>query len=65
MKKLFTIGFKEKPAETFFKIIKEARIKKLVDIRLHSNYQLAGYTKQDTLKFFLKELLEVDYLISL
>ena len=61
MKKLFTIGFKEKPAETFFKIINEANVKKLVDIRLRPNTQLAGFTKPNHFKYFLERLNDCDY----
>jgi uncharacterized protein (DUF488 family) len=61
MKKLFTMGFKEKTAETFFDLINNAGIKRLMDIRLHPNTQLAGFCKQNNLEYFLKELLNIDY----
>ena len=54
--RLFTIGFKGKSAETFFSMLKAAGIKKVIDIRLHNQSQLAGYTKRDDLAYFLREI---------
>ena len=60
--KIFTIGFTRKSAETFFSAIKEARVKRLVDVRLNNVSQLAGFAKKDDLRFFLREICAVDYL---
>ncbi len=59
--KIFTIGFTQKNAETFFGFLKKSEVKTLVDVRLNNVSQLAGFAKKDDLKFFLKELCEAEY----
>jgi uncharacterized protein (DUF488 family) len=59
--KLFTIGFTKKSAEQFFKLLKQEGLTRVVDTRLNNVSQLAGFTKRDDLKFFLKEVLGIDY----
>lgn len=59
--KIYTIGFTQKTAEEFFKILKENEIKQLVDIRLNNTSQLAGFTKKKDIEFFLKEIANIDY----
>lgn len=59
---VYSIGFTQKKAESFFKLIKTSNISKLVDVRLNNVSQLAGFAKKDDLKFFLKELCNVEYL---
>jgi len=58
---LFTIGFAKKPARDFFEILKQAGVKKLVDIRLNNVSQLAGFTKKNDLAYFLREIAGIDY----
>ena len=58
---VFTIGFTQKKAETFFTLIRQAEVKTLIDVRLNNVSQLAGFAKRDDLKFFLKELCDADY----
>lgn len=60
--KLFTIGFTQKSAEDFFTRLKKAGVKRLVDVRLYNASQLAGFTKKDDLRFFLRELCGIEYL---
>lgn len=60
--KLFTIGFTKKSAEEFFSKIRNAGVKRLIDIRLNNVSQLAGFAKRDDLAFFLKELCRCEYL---
>ena len=62
MKNLYTMGYTQKTAETFFNLINYKGIKRLVDIRLHPNTQLAGFTKQSNLQYFLKRLCGCDYI---
>lgn len=64
MIKIYTIGFTQKNAECFFNLLKNNHITMLVDIRLNNVSQLAGYTKKDDLKFFLKEILNIRYIHS-
>ena len=59
--KLYTIGFTKKSAERFFSLLREAGVTRLIDIRLHPAGQLAGFTKQEDLRFFLRELASCDY----
>ncbi len=59
--KLFTIGFTKKDAETFFEILEKAGVRKIIDIRLNNVSQLAGFTKKDDLKYFLKRIVGCDY----
>ena len=59
--KLFTIGFTKKSAETFFKLLSEAGVRRVLDIRLNNSSQLAGFTKRDDLRFFLKAICGIDY----
>ena len=53
---LFTIGFTQKNAEKFFTILRNAHIRRILDIRLNNVSQLAGFTKRDDLRFFLREI---------
>lgn len=59
---IYTIGFTKKKAADFFNILKKAGIKRLIDIRLNNSSQLAGFTKSDDLKYFLKEICGIDYI---
>jgi uncharacterized protein (DUF488 family) len=59
--KLFTIGFTKKSAETFFTLLKDAGVRRVLDIRLNNVSQLAGFAKRDDLRFFLKAVCGVDY----
>jgi len=59
--KIFTIGFTKKTAQTFFELLKRNNIECVVDIRLHPDGQLAGFTKKEDLRYFLKELINCDY----
>ncbi len=58
---LYTIGFTQKTAEQFFKILSDHHIQRIIDIRLHPDGQLAGFTKKEDLRFFLDRLLSCDY----
>ncbi len=51
---LYTIGFSQKSAEEFFKILKLNNIIRLIDIRLNNKSQLAGFTNVKHLPYFLK-----------
>ena len=58
---LYTIGFTQKSAETFFETLKYRCVKILVDVRLFNSTQLAGFTKKNDLKYFLKAICDCDY----
>ena len=59
--KLFTIGFTQKTAETFFTTLKKAGVRHLMDVRLHNVSQLAGFTKRDDLAYFAKTICKIPY----
>lgn len=58
---LYTIGFTQKSAETFFELIKSNKINVLVDIRLNNKSQLAGFTKGEDLRYFLDQICDCKY----
>jgi uncharacterized protein (DUF488 family) len=60
--KIFTIGFTRKSAETFFTELKNAGVKRLVDVRLNNTSQLAGFTKKDDLAYFTRAICRIDYI---
>ncbi|MFA4875073.1 MAG: DUF488 domain-containing protein [bacterium] len=59
--KIFTIGFTKKNAEQFFTILKQSGLMRVVDVRLNNVSQLAGFTKKEDLRFFLREICNIDY----
>ncbi|HPX62093.1 MAG TPA: DUF488 domain-containing protein [Deltaproteobacteria bacterium] len=59
--KAFTIGFTKKNAQQFFNLLKQPGLKRVLDIRLNNVSQLAGFTKRDDLRYFLREICGVDY----
>ncbi len=46
---LFTIGFTKKNAETFFRKLEKAGVKKIIDIRLNNSHNLPASRKKMTL----------------
>ena len=59
--KLFTIGFTQKSAEQFFTLLKNAGVKRVLDIRLNNKSQLAGFSKSEDLQYFLSALGGIGY----
>jgi len=59
--KLFTIGFKGRSAENFFRTLKNAGVQKLIDVRRKNASQLAGFTKGPDLRYFLQECFSIAY----
>jgi uncharacterized protein (DUF488 family) len=59
--KIFTIGFTNKKAEIFFEKLRQAGVKRVVDVRLSNVSQLAGFSKKDDLKYFLRAVAGIDY----
>lgn len=58
---LFTIGFTQTTASEFFTKLKSAGVKRVVDVRLNNNSQLAGFSKKDDLAYFLREIGGIEY----
>jgi uncharacterized protein (DUF488 family) len=56
MMKLYTIGFTQKTAQEFFTLLKTNHVRRLADIRLRPDGQLAGFAKRDDLPYFLENL---------
>jgi uncharacterized protein (DUF488 family) len=54
--KIYTIGFTQKSAETFFELLRQNHIQRLVDIRLNPGGQLSSFAKQEDLPYFLDKL---------
>lgn len=60
--RIFTIGFTKKSAESFFTLLRNSGARRIVDVRLNNVSQLAGFAKRNDLKFFLREICNVDYI---
>ena len=58
---LFTIGFAETSADSFFNLLRRSGAKRVVDVRLNNTSQLSGFTKKEDLRFFLREVCGMDY----
>jgi uncharacterized protein (DUF488 family) len=58
---IFTIGFAQKNAQTFFETLQRASVQRVVDIRLNNESQLAGFTKKRDLAYFLKSIAGIEY----
>jgi uncharacterized protein (DUF488 family) len=58
---LFTIGFTHKTAEQFFCLLQAAGVRRVLDTRLNNRSQLAGFTKANDLRFFLKSVADIGY----
>lgn len=54
--KIFTIGFAGTSAEDFFGRLQKANVKRILDVRLHNTSQLAGFAKQNDLRYFAKTI---------
>jgi len=57
---VYTIGFAKKNLRQFIAKLKEAGIKKVIDVRLNNTSQLAGYAKKDDLEYILS-LVDIGY----
>jgi uncharacterized protein (DUF488 family) len=59
--RVYTIGFTQKSAETFFTTLCAKGVKRVIDVRLNNVSQLAGFSKKDDLRYFLKVIGPIDY----
>ena len=59
--RVFTIGFTRKSARRFFSLLREAGVRRIVDVRLNNLSQLAGFAKKDDLAWFLEEICGMQY----
>lgn len=58
---IYTIGFTQKSARQFFGVLRDAGVRRLLDVRLNNSSQLAGFTKRDDLAFFVEEICRAEY----
>ena len=58
---IYTIGFTQTTAESFFGRLRESEIYRLVDVRLNNSSQLSGFAKAKDLPYFLQELIGATY----
>ncbi|HEY5329403.1 MAG TPA: DUF488 domain-containing protein [Acidobacteriaceae bacterium] len=58
---IYSIGFTQRTAEDFFNTLRNAGIRRLMDVRLNNTSQLAAFAKRDDLRFFLREICDADY----
>ena len=58
---VYTMGFTKKDAAQFFKKIEDNKIQMLIDVRLNNQSQLAGFTKEKDLIFFLEKICDCEY----
>ncbi len=58
---LYTIGFTNKPASRFFKLLGDNGITKIVDTRINNVSQLAGFAKGADLAYFAKAIGRMGY----
>lgn len=58
---IYTIGFTQTTAESFFTRLAQAQVQRLLDVRLNNSSQLAGFAKAKDLPYFLRELVGATY----
>jgi len=58
---LCTIGFAGKTAEEFFRLLREAGVQKVFDVRENRVGQLSGFAKYPDIEFFLKRIGGIGY----
>ncbi len=60
--RIFTIGYASRNAREFFTILKQAGIRKVIDVRLYNTSQLAGFAKRQDIEYFLQAIVGADYI---
>lgn len=59
--RVFTMGFTQKTAEQFFERIRAHDVQIVIDVRLNNQSQLAGFTKERDLAYFLRVICDCAY----
>ena len=59
--KVFSIGFTQTTAESFFTRLQRAHVRRIVDVRLNNVSQLAGFAKRPDLQYFCRSICGIDY----
>ena len=58
---IYTIGFTQKRASTFFGLLAETNVSSVLDVRINNRSQLSGFARQEDLAFFLWQLNGIGY----
>jgi uncharacterized protein (DUF488 family) len=58
---IYSIGFTQTTAESFFGRLKHGGVQRLLDVRRNTSSQLAGFAKDRDLPYFLRELVGAAY----
>ena len=61
MSTIHTIGFTRKTLEQFIRLLQQAGVDAVIDIRLRNTSQLAGFAKRHDLEFLLREGFGIGY----
>jgi uncharacterized protein (DUF488 family) len=61
MPTIYTIGYTKKTLEQFIRLLQEAGVDAVIDVRLRNTSQLAGFAKRDDLAFLLREGFGIQY----
>ena len=61
MSTIFTIGHTQKSLERFIRLLQDAEVDAVIDIRLRNTSQLAGFAKRDDLAFILRNGFGIEY----
>lgn len=61
--RIYTIGFTHKSAEEFFTKLSSSGVRTLIDIRINRTSQLSGFSKEGDLKYFLRSICDIDYIV--
>jgi len=60
--RVFTIGYAGKNAREFFTMLKQAGVRKVIDVRLCNTSQLAGFSKKQDIEYFLQAIVGAKYI---
>mgnify|MGYP003973774961 CR=1 FL=1 len=61
MIELYTIGFTKKRAKDFFNLLISNNVKNIIDTRINTTSQLAGFAKSEDLEYFANEIGNIGY----
>lgn len=58
---VFSLGFYQENRRAILALLRNNQVKTVLDVRLNNVSQLAGFAKRDDLRFFLREVGNIDY----
>ena len=61
MPTIYTIGYTKKTLERFIRLLQQAGVDAVIDIRQRNTSQLAGFAKRDDMAFLLREGFGIEY----